>query len=255
MCPRAGPGWRARAGWSGASTRRTTVWPRRRWPGSSRRRRRRPSARRPSTPSRTSPLRWRRPASWRSTGPGSASTRSTSARLPPVPDVPGYTIRAVRDDEWDARAECHRRSWSDTSKVSGAAYRRLMATPPYRAALDRVAVTADGEMVASCCVWLDDASGIALVEPVGCRPEHRRHGLASAVSLAALHAARDLGATTGLVRPRGDDDYPEPGRRLPRSRLRPRPAYPQLGTRSLKASRAASKEFATCLDDLGPVVR
>ena len=132
--------------------------------------------------------------------------------LPPVPDVPGYTVRAVRDDEWDARAECHRRSWSATSsKVSGAAYRRLMATPPYRTALDQVAVTTDDEMVASCCVWLDDASGIALVEPVGCRPEHRRHGLASAVSLAALHAARDLGAATGLVRPRGDDDYPEPG--------------------------------------------
>jgi GNAT superfamily N-acetyltransferase len=132
--------------------------------------------------------------------------------LPPVPDVPGYVLRAVRDDEWGARAACHRGSWSETSKVSAAAYRRLMATPPYRPALDRVAVTPDGEMVASCCVWLDDASGVALVEPVGCRPEHRRRGLASAVSLAALHAARDLGGSTGLVRPRGDDDYPEPGR-------------------------------------------
>ena len=99
-----------------------------------------------------------------------------------------------------------------TSKVSGAAYRRLMATPPYRAVLDWVAVTPDDEMVASCCVWLDDAAGVALVEPVGCHPEHRRRGLASAVSLAALHAARDVGGTTGLVRPRGDDDYPEPGR-------------------------------------------
>ncbi len=132
--------------------------------------------------------------------------------LPSVPDVPGYAFHAVRPDEWEARAACHRQSWTDTSKVSGAAYRRLMETPPYRAALDWVAVTTDGEMVASCCVWLDDASGVALVEPVGCRPEHRRRGLAGAVSLAALHAARDLGATTGLVRPRGDDDYPEPGR-------------------------------------------
>jgi GNAT superfamily N-acetyltransferase len=61
-------------------------------------------------------------------------------------------------------------------------------------------------------VWLDDESGVALVEPVGCRPEHRRRGLAGAVSLAALNAARELGGTTGLVRPRGDDDYPEPGR-------------------------------------------
>ena len=132
--------------------------------------------------------------------------------LPPVPDVPGYAFRVVRPGEHEARAACHRGSWADTSKVSGEAYRRLMATPPYRAALDWVAVTPGDEMVASCCVWLDDASGVALVEPVGCHPEHRRRGLASAVSLGALHAARRLGGTTGLVRPRGDDDYPEPGR-------------------------------------------
>jgi GNAT superfamily N-acetyltransferase len=134
------------------------------------------------------------------------------AGLQPVPDVPGYTLRAVRPGEHEARAACHRASWSATSKVSGRAYERLMATPPYRPALDWVAVTPDGEMVASCCVWLDAASGIALVEPVGCHPEHRRRGLASAVSLAALHAAHAEGGTTGLVRPRGDDDSPEPGR-------------------------------------------
>jgi GNAT superfamily N-acetyltransferase len=134
------------------------------------------------------------------------------ADLRPVPDVPGYALRAVRPGEHDARAACHRASWSETSRVSGAAYERLMATPPYRAALDWVAVTPDDEMVASCCVWLDVPSGVTLVEPVGCHPEHRRRGLASAVSLAALHAARAAGGTTGLVRPRGDDEYPEPGR-------------------------------------------
>jgi hypothetical protein len=134
------------------------------------------------------------------------------ADLPPVPDVPGYTLRAVRPWEHDARAACHRASWSATSKVTGEAYQRLMATPPYRPGLDWVAVTPDGEMVASCCVWLDDDSGVALVEPVGCSAGHRRRGLASAVSLAALHAARGAGGSTGLVRPRGDDDYPEPGR-------------------------------------------
>ncbi len=134
------------------------------------------------------------------------------ATLAPVPDVAGYTFRAVRPGEHEARAACHRGSWSATSKVSAAAYERLMATPPYRADLDWVAVTPDDEMVASCCVWLDNASGVALVEPVGCRPEHRRRGLASAVSLAALHAAREHGGTSGLVRPRGDDDSPEPGR-------------------------------------------
>lgn len=134
------------------------------------------------------------------------------AQLRPVPDVPGYSLRAVRPGEAAARAACHRSSWSATSKVSTAAYERLMDTPPYRPVTDWVAVTADDEMVASCCVWLDEPSGVALVEPVGCQPEHRRRGLASAVTLAALRAARELGGTTGLVRPRGDDESPEPGR-------------------------------------------
>jgi predicted N-acetyltransferase YhbS len=134
------------------------------------------------------------------------------AALAPPPRVPGYSFRAVRPGEAAARAACHRASWSATSKVTTAAYERLMATPPYRAGLDWVAVTEDDEMVASCCVWLDEGSGVVLVEPVGCDPDHRRRGLASAVSLAALHAARDTGGATGLVRPRGDDAYPEPGR-------------------------------------------
>ena len=67
-------------------------------------------------------------------------------------------------------------------------------------------------MVASACLWLDTETGVVLVEPVGCAPDHRGRGLAGAVSLAALHAARDAGAHTGLVCPRGDAAYPLPGR-------------------------------------------
>jgi len=124
----------------------------------------------------------------------------------------GYLLRPVTGAEAEARAACHRDSWSATSKVSGPAYARLMETAPYRHALDWVAVDADGRMVASALVWLDDSTGVALVEPVGCVPEHRGHGLAGVTSLAALAAAAAVGATTGLVCPRGDDDYPAPGR-------------------------------------------
>lgn len=148
----------------------------------------------------------------REPGPWFSQHTLDLAGLRPVPDVPGYAFRAVEPGEAAARAACHRASWSATSKVTTAAYERLMATPPYRSATDWVAVTPDGEMVASCCVWLDLSSGVALVEPVGCHPDHRRRGLAGAVSLAALHAARELGGTTGLVRPRGDEEYPAPRR-------------------------------------------
>ncbi len=88
-----------------------------------------------------------------------------------------------------------------------------MALRPYRTDLDWVAVDEDdGRMVASTLVWLDVATGVALVEPVGCLPEHRGRGLAGMTSLAALAAAARAGATTALVCPRGDDDHPLPAR-------------------------------------------
>lgn len=134
------------------------------------------------------------------------------ADLPAVDLPEGYAVRAVRADEAEARAAVHRAAWSPTSRVTTAAYERLMTTAPYRPELDHVVTTTDGEWVASCCVWLDEATGVALVEPVGCVEEHGRQGLATAASVSALTAARDAGATTGLVCPRGDDDYPGPAR-------------------------------------------
>lgn len=137
------------------------------------------------------------------------------ARLVDVPAVPGYRFRHVEPGEAEERAACHRAAWTPpggSSRVSAAAYRRLMATPPYRPQLDWVAVAADDLMVASCLVWLDPTTGVALVEPVGCAPDHRGRGLAEAVSLAALHAARGAGGTTAVVCPRGDDGYPVPQR-------------------------------------------
>lgn len=134
------------------------------------------------------------------------------ADLPDVELPDGYAVRAVRPDEHEQRAAVHRAAWSPTSRVTAAAYRRLMQTPPYRPELDHVVIAPDGAWVASCCVWLDAATGVALVEPVGCVPEHRGRGLAAAASVSALTAARDLGATEGLVCPRGDDDYPAPAR-------------------------------------------
>ena len=134
--------------------------------------------------------------------------------LRPVPDLPGYTFRPVRPDEAAARADVHARAWSELapSQVDAASYGRLMQAWPYRADLDWVAVDAAGELVASALVWLDPTTGVGLVEPVGCTPEHRGRGLAGAVTLAALHALRDAGGRLGQVTPRGDDAYAGPRR-------------------------------------------
>lgn len=134
------------------------------------------------------------------------------SELPPVVLPEGYAVRAVRADEHEQRAAVHRAAWSPTSRVTTAAYERLMRTPPYRPELDHVVIAPGGEWVASCCVWLDATTGVALVEPVGCVEAHGRRGLATAASVSALTAARDAGATEGLVCPRGDDDYPAPAR-------------------------------------------
>ncbi len=132
--------------------------------------------------------------------------------LPEVPEVAGYRFRAILPGEESERAACHRDAWSDlgSSNVTGRAYERLVTLWPYRHELDWVAVDESGAMVASCLLWYDEGNGSVLLEPVGCAPEHRRRGLARAVSIAALHAARDLGATQALVCPRGDDAYPAP---------------------------------------------
>lgn len=134
------------------------------------------------------------------------------ADLPPVALPDGYVVRAVQPGEHEQRAAVHRAAWSPTSKVTARAYERLMATPPYRPETDHVVIAPEGTWVASCCVWLDAATGVALVEPVGCVEEHDRRGLATAASVSALTAARELGATEGLVCPRGDDDHPGPAR-------------------------------------------
>jgi predicted N-acetyltransferase YhbS len=134
---------------------------------------------------------------------------------PSASPVEGYSFRPVAGSaEAGARAACHARAWSDfgPSSVTPESYAALMAAWPYRADLDWVAVDAEGSMVASCLVWHDPTTGVGLVEPVGCVPEHRGRGLAGAVTLAALGRLRELGGQAAQVSPRGDDDYPGPRR-------------------------------------------
>ncbi|MEO6997744.1 MAG: GNAT family N-acetyltransferase [Terracoccus sp.] len=130
--------------------------------------------------------------------------------LDAAPTVSGYALRHVEVSEAAARAACHRAAWSQfgPSEVSAAAYAALMSAWPYRVDLDWVAVDQGGAMVASCLVWLDPVTGVGLVEPVGCLPEHRGRGLAGAVTVAALSHLRDLGAGWAQVTPRGDEAYP-----------------------------------------------
>jgi ribosomal protein S18 acetylase RimI-like enzyme len=111
----------------------------------------------------------------------------------------GFELRPVRlPDDLEARVDVHRAAFAP-SRVTPESYAQVAARPPYRAELDWVAVAPDGRHAAFCLVWLDDANGVAEMEPVGTHPDFRRRGLARAVCLAALGEARRLGAREGLV--------------------------------------------------------
>ncbi|MEP6977054.1 MAG: GNAT family N-acetyltransferase [Thermoleophilia bacterium] len=113
----------------------------------------------------------------------------------------GYVLRAVRgEEELVARTKSHRAAW-EPSRVVPESYVQVMRAWPYRAELDWVAVAPDGTFAANCLCWLDAQNRIVELEPVGTHPDHRRRGLAAAVCLAALQAARAAGAETGLVYP------------------------------------------------------
>jgi ribosomal protein S18 acetylase RimI-like enzyme len=149
----------------------------------------------------------------RTTGPYFIHLRRSLVDLP-EPRIPdGYTLRSVRgESDAGVRAAVHRAAFSrpggPPSSVSADGYLRVMRARPYRAELDWLVEAPDGTPAASSLGWLDEHNRVAVLEPVGTDPGHRRRGLASAASLAALHAARRLGAESARVCARGDDDYP-----------------------------------------------
>ncbi|GAB2815249.1 hypothetical protein GCM10027176_19870 [Actinoallomurus bryophytorum] len=132
----------------------------------------------------------------------------------PEPVVPaGYTLRPIRgEDDADARARVHRAAFSlpnlPPSMVTADSYLQVMRAWPYRAELDWLIEAPGGAAVSFCLVWLDDHNRVGVLEPVGTAPDHRRLGLATAATLAALHAVRGLGAEYARVCARGDDAYP-----------------------------------------------
>ena len=117
----------------------------------------------------------------------------------------GYELR--HSPELAARVAVHRAAW-EPSRLTEESYANVMRAWPYRADLDCVVVAPDGSLAAFCLAWLDRENGVGEFEPVGTHPDHRRRGLATAVSTYALHRLREAGAHTAVVYARGDAAYP-----------------------------------------------
>jgi ribosomal protein S18 acetylase RimI-like enzyme len=127
---------------------------------------------------------------------------------PAVPD--GYVVRHIRGEEdLERRVAVHRAAWAP-SRVTTASHRDLMSAWPYRQELDCVVEAPDGSFAAYCLAWLDEATGVGELEPVGTDPRFARQGLAAAACTFALGQLRRLGAHTSVVYARGDAAYRGP---------------------------------------------
>jgi ribosomal protein S18 acetylase RimI-like enzyme len=137
----------------------------------------------------------------------------------------GWTVRAVRDDELPARVAVHRAAWKPAtlpwvdgrvtapeaeSSFTAAAYEAVRRTWLYRQDLDLVAVAPDGELAGCCIAWLDPASGVAELEPLGVAPGHRRRGVAVALCLEVAARVAAAGGHEVFINTGPQEEYPAP---------------------------------------------
>lgn len=148
---------------------------------------------------------------------------TAGAREPVLLD--GYLIRPAAAD--DDLLGVHRAAWRpadlpfapgsgpslDPRAVSPLTATMLAAVQhswPYRRDLHVVVQAPGGGLAASCIAWLDPATGVAAIEPLGVSPGHRRRGLAGALCLHAARLVRAAGGGELVIHPRGDAAYPAP---------------------------------------------
>jgi ribosomal protein S18 acetylase RimI-like enzyme len=113
-----------------------------------------------------------------------------------LPD--GFLCRTVAPDDLAERVAIHREVWAP-SRVTESSYAGVMASWPYRASLDCVAVSPAGRFASYVLAWPDDENRVGLFEPVGTRDEFRRRGLGSAVGTFALQRLHEEGMRQAIV--------------------------------------------------------
>ncbi len=109
----------------------------------------------------------------------------------------GYRLQSMADDnDLDRRRKAFGLGFNHLDPrdwPSLLSYQELQRAPDYRRELDLYITAPDGEFASFCIAWWDERNRIAMLEPVGTVPEHRRKGLARAVVLEAIHRVAALG--------------------------------------------------------------
>jgi ribosomal protein S18 acetylase RimI-like enzyme len=117
--------------------------------------------------------------------------------------APGLSFKTMTDDLVEARVVCSRAAF--TSTMTPERYRKTFDANLYRPELDQLVVNGDNRVVAFALGWLDPASGVVELEPVGVHPDFHRQGLGRQICQATLRRARELGATRAVIGAESDN--------------------------------------------------
>jgi ribosomal protein S18 acetylase RimI-like enzyme len=116
----------------------------------------------------------------------------------------GFVCRPLHPEDIPSRVATYNLAFPGED-LSVEDYATLRSCPGYDPALDLVVVDQSQAVVSFCTLWIDDANGVGLLEPVGCHPEFRRRGLTQFVILAGLQRLWERGAKQAIVRVHSDN--------------------------------------------------
>ncbi|MCK4973000.1 MAG: GNAT family N-acetyltransferase, partial [Candidatus Heimdallarchaeota archaeon] len=85
-------------------------------------------------------------------------------------------------------------NYGTEDQVQPHSYIELQKCPDYRKDLDVYVIAPDRELVSFCLIWFDEKNKIAILEPVGTNPDHRKKGLAKIVVYEAINRVKKEGA-------------------------------------------------------------
>jgi ribosomal protein S18 acetylase RimI-like enzyme len=111
----------------------------------------------------------------------------------------GFVCRPLRQEDVPSRVAAFNLAFPGEN-LSADDHETLRSCPGYVEALDLVVVHHCDDVAAFCTLWMDEANGVGLVEPVGCHPEYRRRGLTQYVILEGLRRLWARGAKQAIVR-------------------------------------------------------
>jgi len=118
-----------------------------------------------------------------------------------LPD--GYRIAWGHQVDDNAKGRVHVRAFGYESdpgaQRTADCWKAMRTMPDWRSELELFVLAPDGTAVAFVNLWLDGANHLAICEPVGTDPDHRRLGLARALILEGGRRAAVLGARELLV--------------------------------------------------------